>query len=79
MGSHGSATNFPSLSFSIYSWADSIIECRVDVMDGHFVPNITMGPPVLESVHKDVENVFMDCHMMVAEPHKVRSSSMHQS
>lgn len=45
-----------------------------DVMDGHFVPNITMGPPVLESVHKTVENVFMDCHMMVAEPHKVRLS-----
>lgn len=40
-------------------------------MDGHFVPNITMGPPVLESVHKTVENVFMDCHMMVSEPHKV--------
>jgi pentose-5-phosphate-3-epimerase len=40
-------------------------------MDGHFVPNITMGAPVLASVHKTVDNVFMDCHMMVADPAKV--------
>lgn len=44
---------------------------RADVMDGHFVPNITMGPPVLASVHNTVDNVFMDCHMMVADPEKV--------
>lgn len=41
-------------------------------MDGHFVPNITMGAPVLASVHKTVDNVFMDCHMMVADPKRVR-------
>ncbi|KAG8816298.1 RIBULOSE-phosphate 3-epimerase [Serendipita sp. 399] len=46
------------------------IEVRVDVMDGHFVPNITMGPPVLSCVHKGVPGIFMDCHMMVAEPEK---------
>lgn len=40
-------------------------------MDGHFVPNITMGAPVLASVHKTVDNVFMDCHMMVSDPEKV--------
>lgn len=43
-----------------------------DVMDGHFVPNITMGAPVLASVNKAVDNVFMDCHMMVANPEQVR-------
>ncbi|KAI5478167.1 hypothetical protein MNV49_005431 [Pseudohyphozyma bogoriensis] len=43
---------------------------HMDVMDGHFVPNITMGPPVLASVYKTVPNVFMDCHMMVADPAK---------
>lgn len=42
-----------------------------DVMDGHFVPNITMGAPVLASVNKDVKDVFMDCHMMVSDPEKV--------
>ncbi|GAA5848973.1 hypothetical protein JCM8547_006401 [Rhodosporidiobolus lusitaniae] len=43
---------------------------HMDVMDGHFVPNITMGAPVLASVNKTVENVFMDCHMMVSDPEK---------
>ncbi|KAG8826693.1 RIBULOSE-phosphate 3-epimerase [Serendipita sp. 401] len=36
----------------------------------HFVPNITMGPPILSCVHKGVPGIFMDCHMMVAEPEK---------
>lgn len=37
-------------------------------MDGHFVPNITMGAPVLSCVSKGVPGIFMDCHMMVAQP-----------
>jgi len=41
---------------------------HMDVMDGHFVPNITMGFPVLEMVKKNVPNIFMDCHMMVSDP-----------
>lgn len=40
----------------------------MDVMDGHFVPNITIGAPVLASVAKSVEGAYMDCHMMVADP-----------
>lgn len=43
---------------------------HMDVMDGHFVPNITMGAPVLSCVAKGVPGIFMDCHMMVAEPEK---------
>jgi len=43
---------------------------HMDVMDGHFVPNITMGAPVLACVAKSVPEIFMDCHMMVAEPQK---------
>ncbi|PPQ70999.1 hypothetical protein CVT26_014261 [Gymnopilus dilepis] len=43
---------------------------HMDVMDGHFVPNITMGAPVLASVHKGVPGIFMDCHMMVSEPER---------
>ncbi|KAK7468789.1 RIBULOSE-phosphate 3-epimerase [Stygiomarasmius scandens] len=43
---------------------------HMDVMDGHFVPNITMGAPILSCVHKGVPNIFMDCHMMVAQPEK---------
>ncbi|KAF9496096.1 Ribulose-phosphate 3-epimerase [Pleurotus eryngii] len=36
----------------------------------HFVPNITMGAPVLSCVSKGVPGIFMDCHMMVAQPEK---------
>ncbi|KAK7694924.1 hypothetical protein QCA50_002112 [Cerrena zonata] len=43
---------------------------HMDVMDGHFVPNITMGAPILACVSKTVPGIFMDCHMMVAQPEK---------
>ena len=45
-----------------------------DIMDGHFVPNIVMGAPIIGSVNKSMPGVFMDCHMMVSEPLKVCSS-----
>ena len=38
-----------------------------DVMDGHFVPNISMGPPVLASIRK-VTRSFLDVHLMVTAP-----------
>ena len=40
---------------------------HVDVMDGHFVPNITIGPPVVRAV-KRVANVALDVHLMIADP-----------
>jgi len=40
---------------------------HVDVMDGHFVPNITIGPPVVASLRKAVE-VPLDCHLMIENP-----------
>ncbi|KIP12498.1 hypothetical protein PHLGIDRAFT_20963 [Phlebiopsis gigantea 11061_1 CR5-6] len=39
-------------------------------MGDHFVPNITMGAPVLSCISKGVPGIFMDCHMMVSEPEK---------
>ncbi|HKS16764.1 MAG TPA: ribulose-phosphate 3-epimerase [Planctomycetota bacterium] len=42
---------------------------HLDVMDGHFVPNLTIGPSVVESVRK-VTKLFLDCHLMVMEPEK---------
>ncbi|BGP49299.1 RIBULOSE-phosphate 3-epimerase [Rhodotorula kratochvilovae] len=63
------ASNFADLGNEIKRMMHCGAEwVHMDVMDGHFVPNITMGPPVLASVHKTVDNVFMDCHMMVADP-----------
>ena len=40
---------------------------HVDVMDGHFVPNITLGPPVVVSLRK-VTTVPIDCHLMIEKP-----------
>ncbi|MHC4745420.1 MAG: ribulose-phosphate 3-epimerase, partial [Planctomycetota bacterium] len=40
---------------------------HLDIMDGHFVPNITIGPPVVASLRKHSDRVF-DCHLMVTDP-----------
>jgi ribulose-phosphate 3-epimerase len=40
---------------------------HVDVMDGHFVPNITIGPPVVKSIRR-VTHVPLDVHLMIEEP-----------
>ncbi|WP_159592647.1 MULTISPECIES: ribulose-phosphate 3-epimerase [Chelativorans] len=38
---------------------------HLDVMDGHFVPNITFGPPVVKAIRDRTKKVF-DCHLMIA-------------
>jgi ribulose-phosphate 3-epimerase len=40
---------------------------HVDVMDGHFVPNITLGPPVVKAIDRRTD-LFLDCHLMISEP-----------
>ena len=40
-----------------------------DIMDGHFVPNITFGPLIVEAVKKSV-SIPVDVHLMISEPHK---------
>jgi ribulose-phosphate 3-epimerase len=42
---------------------------HLDIMDGHFVPNITIGPPVVEKLRKH-SKLFFDCHLMITDPRK---------
>src|SRR5258706_14480682 len=40
---------------------------QIDVMDGHFVPNITVGPVVIESLRKET-TIYLDVHLMIENP-----------
>lgn len=41
---------------------------HVDVMDGHFVPNITIGPLVVAALRKTFPHIILDCHLMIENP-----------
>ncbi len=42
---------------------------HLDIMDGHFVPNISFGPPVVETVNR-ITDLFLDTHLMIENPEK---------
>ncbi len=42
---------------------------HVDIMDGHFVPNLTVGPPVVKSIRK-ITGIILDVHLMITDPDK---------
>jgi ribulose-phosphate 3-epimerase len=42
-------------------------QLHIDIMDGHFVPNLTWGPPVLKCLRAHTD-AFLDCHVMVTNP-----------
>ena len=41
---------------------------HVDIMDGHFVPNLSMGPAICAAVHRACPDAFLDVHLMITDP-----------
>jgi ribulose-phosphate 3-epimerase len=80
VNSHAGANHLIELAFSILAsdfahLADEVAAAErgggtivhVDVMDGHFVPNITFGPPVVKALRR-VTKLPLDCHLMIENP-----------
>ena len=65
----------PSILSADFAALGAAVDCvraetdwlHVDVMDGHFVPNISVGPLVVSSLRRHTDQ-FLDCHLMIADP-----------
>ncbi len=62
------SADFARLAEELETVVDADI-LHLDVMDGHFVPNITIGPPIIKALRKRTKLPF-DCHLMISEPQK---------
>ena len=61
------AADFAHLGDAISQVEGAADSLHVDVMDGHFVPNLTIGPPVVASLRK-ATHLPLDCHLMMTNP-----------
>jgi ribulose-phosphate 3-epimerase len=61
------SADFAALAASIDAVAPVSDLLHVDVMDGHFVPNLTIGPPVVKAIDRHTD-MRLDCHLMMTNP-----------
>ena len=67
------SSDLANLAEEINLLGDSIDMVHCDVMDGHFVPNLTFGPPVIKALSKRTDKQ-LDVHLMVTNPGKLLAS-----
>jgi ribulose-phosphate 3-epimerase len=64
------SANFSKLAEEIHRAEEAGVDwIHVDVMDGHFVPNITIGPPVVKAIRK-ATRLPLDVHLMIEQPER---------
>ncbi len=61
------AADFAHLADEVARVAQDIDLLHVDCMDGHYVPNLSIGPPVVAALRKATD-LYLDCHLMVSDP-----------
>ena len=61
------SADFAALAAAVAEVAPDADLLHVDVMDGHFVPNLTIGPPVVKAIRSHTD-LYFDCHLMMTNP-----------